>query len=742
MGRAWLSESVRLTPSDFWLLLKKRHGGDGARARFQELVRRIATDEARARGMAAFSPGAPDDGIDCLVYGNKDAKIVWQAKYIFDGNSLVAKCKESILSLAKSKPSNLTTWILAAPMGVTGPTKRKIEKLVGLHLGSKVQPQFVGAAEMLDGVLNLGTTTCREHFGSETFPLLRGYGLHVASAAVLVSLLAISLLGPSWPIASDLLVLPRDFDPPDLRRIALTQPATEKNFALADKLKELESLGYSPLTAGTAKLASLMGEHWAIAIEESLPAILEYKSSPSGQQCATFQRGLERLRDTNWFARRLALLIVGVEDLGRRVSKYGLTCQAISTGDLRTLAAMSLIAEHDRQRCVNSPYRGVECSGRSAADLLGTSNWEVIMSLLDSPTALSMHHEMGTIRFGACDFTQRHIRLGAEGDDLELDTTFELQGNTPPLFACDLVSWSQKPREQGTPPPRTFGLMLTPGDKLVAYRFDNGRIAGVTVGDGTRGEHTLKILFGPQAGEISLRNGAVAPMETLPVVPDLKCEGGVFLAPNLFPDSSGYGDDAALFALAECTSPASAWSPGEQAPVFCPTNMPAMSAAGMDLWDGTEDVAGEIEVTHPDAGRTMLPAEGQLIELEGGGRLEIRKRFGGVPTEGVLSFLARADNDCRIFAAGYAADEALQVSTATTRYSIHTPAFGSVVLTAECAGRRPIELSMMQWELGRRTASPVLQPGPIPRRCRKRQIANTELLAPTEDWPALIPSMH
>jgi hypothetical protein len=595
---------------------------------------------------------------------------------------------------------------------------------------------------MLDGVLNLGTTTCREHFGREAFPILRGYGLHVASTAALVALSAILLFGNSWSIASDLLVLPRDFDPPDLRRIALTQPVTGKHFALADKLKELESLSYSPLTAGAAKLTSLMGEPWAKAIEESLPAIIEYRSSPSGQQCATFQRGLERLRDTNWFARRLALLIVGAEDLGVGVSKYGLTCQAISTGDLRTLAAMSLIAEHDRQRCVNSPYGGVECSGRSAAEILGTSNWEVVMSLLGSPTALSMRHEMGTMRFGACDFVQRHIRLGAKGDDLELDTTFELQGNTPPLFACDLVSWSQKPREQGTPPPRTMGLMLTPGGKLVAYRFDDGRIAGVTVGEGTRGEHTLEILFGPQAAEISLRNGAVAPMEILPVVPDSKCEDGVFLAPNLFPDSSGYGDDAALFALSECTSPASAWSPGEESPVFCSTDMPAMSAAGMDLWDGTEDVADEIEVRHPDAGRTMLPAEGQLIALEGGGRLEIRKRLGGIPAKGVLSFLARTDNDCRVLFAGDAAEDALQVSTTRTRYSIHTPPSGSVVITAECSGPRPIELSMMQWELGRRTASPILQPGPIPRRCRKRQIANVALLAPTEDWPALIPSMH
>lgn len=150
--------------------------------------------------MVAFAPGAPDDGIDCLIYGSKDAKLVWQAKYIFDGTSLVAKCKESIVSLAKTKPANLVTWTLAAPIAVTGPTKRKIEELVTLHLGSTVQPQFVGAAEMLDGLLNLGSTTCREHFGRDAFPIFRGYGPHVALTAAVVALSTILLFGYSWSI--------------------------------------------------------------------------------------------------------------------------------------------------------------------------------------------------------------------------------------------------------------------------------------------------------------------------------------------------------------------------------------------------------------------------------------------------------------------------------------------------------------------------------------------------------------
>lgn len=96
---------------------------------FEELVCQLARHDIPEDPKQFYRLGTPDGGVECYWLLNDGSEIGWQAKYVFDIDSLLSQTDGSIKSSIKTHP-NLKTFIVAIPFNLPGPHIGRGKKLV------------------------------------------------------------------------------------------------------------------------------------------------------------------------------------------------------------------------------------------------------------------------------------------------------------------------------------------------------------------------------------------------------------------------------------------------------------------------------------------------------------------------------------------------------------------------------------------------------------------------------------
>lgn len=97
----------------------------GRREAFEELCCQLARRTVPVEGPFTRLRGAGGDGgIECFADLPDGNRIGWQAKYVFDVESLMRQAEESLTTALNVHPT-LTKYILCFPFDLTGPTKRR-----------------------------------------------------------------------------------------------------------------------------------------------------------------------------------------------------------------------------------------------------------------------------------------------------------------------------------------------------------------------------------------------------------------------------------------------------------------------------------------------------------------------------------------------------------------------------------------------------------------------------------------
>ena len=96
---------------------------------FEELVCQLARVEKIDNGARFVKVGAPDSGIECFWKLEDGSEIVWQAKFVFDIDGVLAEANKSFLSAMKGH-SQMVEFILAIPFDLPDPSYKRNGKLV------------------------------------------------------------------------------------------------------------------------------------------------------------------------------------------------------------------------------------------------------------------------------------------------------------------------------------------------------------------------------------------------------------------------------------------------------------------------------------------------------------------------------------------------------------------------------------------------------------------------------------
>lgn len=96
---------------------------------FEEVVCQLARTEDIENKMKYIKVGAPDSGVECFCKLNNQKEIVWQAKYVFDIESVLQQANNSFLTAIKGHPQ-MCKFILAIPFDLPDPSYERDGKKV------------------------------------------------------------------------------------------------------------------------------------------------------------------------------------------------------------------------------------------------------------------------------------------------------------------------------------------------------------------------------------------------------------------------------------------------------------------------------------------------------------------------------------------------------------------------------------------------------------------------------------
>ena len=96
---------------------------------FEELVCQLARIEKIDTGVRFVKVGAPDSGVECFWTLEDGSEIVWQAKFVFDIDSVLTEANKSFLSAIKGH-SRMIEFILAIPFDLPDPSYKRNGKQV------------------------------------------------------------------------------------------------------------------------------------------------------------------------------------------------------------------------------------------------------------------------------------------------------------------------------------------------------------------------------------------------------------------------------------------------------------------------------------------------------------------------------------------------------------------------------------------------------------------------------------
>ena len=85
-----------------------------------QLARRTVSPDA---SFVRLHGAGGDGGVECFADFPDDGRVGWQAKYVFDVDSLLRRAKESLETAVEVHP-NLRRYVVCFPFDLTGPTKR------------------------------------------------------------------------------------------------------------------------------------------------------------------------------------------------------------------------------------------------------------------------------------------------------------------------------------------------------------------------------------------------------------------------------------------------------------------------------------------------------------------------------------------------------------------------------------------------------------------------------------------
>lgn len=105
----------------------------GQREAFEDLCCQLAhSSVSDATSFVRLAGAGGDGGLECYVDLPDDSRMGWQAKYVFDVNSLITQATESLTTAFRIHPS-LKHYIICFPFDLSGPTARRgksgVEKL-------------------------------------------------------------------------------------------------------------------------------------------------------------------------------------------------------------------------------------------------------------------------------------------------------------------------------------------------------------------------------------------------------------------------------------------------------------------------------------------------------------------------------------------------------------------------------------------------------------------------------------
>ena len=102
--------------------IEPRYGGE--HEAFEELccqlARRTLPDSA---GFTRLHGAGGDGGVECYSDPVEGGRVGWQAKYVWDTNSLIAQATPSLTTALKVH-TTLTSYVVCFPFDLTGPTRR------------------------------------------------------------------------------------------------------------------------------------------------------------------------------------------------------------------------------------------------------------------------------------------------------------------------------------------------------------------------------------------------------------------------------------------------------------------------------------------------------------------------------------------------------------------------------------------------------------------------------------------
>ena len=107
---------------DFWLIAPRC---GGKREAFEELccqlARRTLADDV---GFTRLHGAGGDGGVECYADPAEEGRVGWQAKYVWDIDSLLTQATSSLTTALDVHPT-LTRYVVCFPFDLTGLTRRK-----------------------------------------------------------------------------------------------------------------------------------------------------------------------------------------------------------------------------------------------------------------------------------------------------------------------------------------------------------------------------------------------------------------------------------------------------------------------------------------------------------------------------------------------------------------------------------------------------------------------------------------
>lgn len=82
---------------------------------FEELVCQLARQEKNNGYKKFIRNGTPDGGVECFWQLENGKEYAWQAKYVFDIDSVIVQADKSYITALKSHP-DMCTFVVAIPL--------------------------------------------------------------------------------------------------------------------------------------------------------------------------------------------------------------------------------------------------------------------------------------------------------------------------------------------------------------------------------------------------------------------------------------------------------------------------------------------------------------------------------------------------------------------------------------------------------------------------------------------------